>query len=407
MTQSNLILHLIAFSFTLWLGFYLIARDIRNIRLWLSGLVLISYAIGVSIHTIGHYAPSVDLAIALDRWQQVFTLLPALFWALLLIQLLRRDGLATLLTRHMTAMSVILVTTILYALSIGLIIFPAGEAMRMTAVLVLSLILFTMGVAIAWIDATEKEESFWFPFIRSLDYSAFTALLFGGQVVLVMVLGPGVQYALVILLITTITAALLIQNFANPVQAFVDGIAFFNAPQLRRARAELREAAEEAPRANNNALNLEELDPPEFSRLTRRALSQMGNLPKLANSPLIRLPIVEERLADRETQQSTLVRAAELKLILHESIERLKPPTANGAYGTSDEWRHFNVLYFPYVLGLKPYRRRFQADELDTAVQPVIDWFRSQVPERTLYNWQNKAAQLIAQDLRERSHQPN
>jgi hypothetical protein len=128
----------------------------------------------------------------------------------------------------------------------------------------------------------------------------------------------------------------------------------------------------------------------------------MGNLPKLANSPLTRLPLVETRLIEQETQLSTLTRAAELKVVLSESIERLRPPTEDEA-GTTDEWRHYNALYFPYVLGLKPYRRRFNREEVDMTVQPILDWFRTQVPERTLYNWQNKAAELVAQDLRDRS----
>lgn len=39
----------------------------------------------------------------------------------------------------------------------------------------------------------------------------------------------------------------------------------------------------------------------------------------------------------------------------------------------------------------------------DPEYQEVLDWFRSQVPERTLYNWQNTAARLVAKDLFERS----
>ncbi|NDJ55255.1 MAG: hypothetical protein GYB68_19460, partial [Chloroflexi bacterium] len=39
--------------------------------------------------------------------------------------------------------------------------------------------------------------------------------------------------------------------------------------------------------------------------------------------------------------------------------------------------------------------------ELDDDTRHVIEWFRAQVPERTLYNWQNAAAKLVAQDLRE------
>ena len=40
--------------------------------------------------------------------------------------------------------------------------------------------------------------------------------------------------------------------------------------------------------------------------------------------------------------------------------------------------------------------------ELDPAAQEALDWFRTYIPERTLYNWQNAAAKLVAQDLRER-----
>ena len=34
----------------------------------------------------------------------------------------------------------------------------------------------------------------------------------------------------------------------------------------------------------------------------------------------------------------------------------------------------------------------------------VQRWFQANVPERTLYNWQNAAAKLVAQDLREGIH---
>ena len=98
---------------------------------------------------------------------------------------------------------------------------------------------------------------------------------------------------------------------------------------------------------------------------------------------------------------STLARANELKRLLIECIEHLKPP--DSAYGTSDAWRYYNALYYPYVVGLKPYSRRlngFDAPE-DDATRLVLDWFQAQVPERTLHNWQNKASELVARDLRE------
>lgn len=123
-----------------------------------------------------------------------------------------------------------------------------------------------------------------------------------------------------------------------------------------------------------------------------------------SSSPLMRLPQITQRLPQQELPADTLQRAAELRALLTESINRLKPQ-GDQLFGISDEWRFYNALYIPYVMGLKPYSRRGYAGngEMETAVQPTLDWLRSQVPQRTLYNWQNAAAKLIAQDLRERA----
>ena len=71
-----------------------------------------------------------------------------------------------------------------------------------------------------------------------------------------------------------------------------------------------------------------------------------------------------------------------------------------GSFGTSDEWRYYNVLYFPYVAGLRPYRRGASRTGLGPLERRAFDWFVTQVPERTLYNWQTAAAKLVADDLR-------
>ena len=68
--------------------------------------------------------------------------------------------------------------------------------------------------------------------------------------------------------------------------------------------------------------------------------------------------------------------------------------------GTSDAWRHYNAVYFPYVLGLKPYARRVDMDSLDESARAALEWFQTFVPERTLHNWQNAAAKLIAEDIK-------
>ena len=109
-------------------------------------------------------------------------------------------------------------------------------------------------------------------------------------------------------------------------------------------------------------------------------------------------------LKNKSHDDNVLSRANELKLILKESIEQLKPDDDTD-FSVADEWRYYNVLYFPYIVGVKPYSRRFYRDDLDPHAEEALDWFKTYVPERTLYNWQKTAAKLIAQHLREQINQ--
>jgi hypothetical protein len=152
----------------------------------------------------------------------------------------------------------------------------------------------------------------------------------------------------------------------------------------------------------NDALNLEQLDDEAFARLTRKALSHMGNLPRLAANPLTQLELIDARLNEREAPDNTLERAAELKTLLTESIALLKPQQ-DDEFGTTEAWRFYNALYYPYVVGLKPYSRRAEHNGLDATSHEALEWFKTYVPERTLYNWQTAAAQLVAQDIKELS----
>ena len=368
MTTVELILQIIAFGLALWLGLYLLSRNLTDRRLLLAGLGLIFYAIGLALDLLARFAPESWWVV----WQRPFLYLPALFWLLLLIQLARDERpWPDRLRRQPRTVGLALAGAIFFGLGFSTFLFSVDWLPRVWLLLGIGVDLLLLGTAVAFFD---------------------------GQVALVMVFSTGVTFPMLLLLLTTISAAIIVQVFANAAQTVADQIAFSPFPRIRQQRSDLRAAADAVQRIDD-ALDLITLDDAEFARLTRRALSHMGNLPRLAASPLTRLPLIDARLQTKDIVPDTLARAAELKSVLTESIARLKP-AEQGDFGSSDAWRYYNALYFPYVVGLKPYSRRNHHDDGDTAVQQASDWFRAEVPQRTLYNWQTAAAQLIAQDLR-------
>lgn len=455
---------IIIFSLTLWLGLYLISRDLANVRLRLAGLGLVAYALGLSFDFLGIYAadptPTLAHLLASLRWPLLF--LPALCWVgsaiyslpeemLLRPRLIRlwqygllplslafySLGLATDLlftgtpkplptgfgylafglivvlplflllvllvrwlqtTRPAKLNRVLVVTLFFFLFSTGAIVLPAEWLSRYITLGLLGFDLLLLGVVIAVLDAFEQGEAFLPDALRSFSFSAASAGLFGGQVGLAMALATGPTFAMLVLLVATVATAILTQTFASQLQSLLDRLALAAFPRLRRARAELRAAGDALPRINDT-LDPLGLDEAEFGRLTRRALSNFGDLTRLATNPLTHLPVVGLRLSERGAKDDPLERAVELKALLTESIERLKPRN-KGDFGTSDEWRHYNALNWPYLAGLKPYSLRAQHDNLDGAARQALEWFRASVPERTLYNWQSAAARLVAQDLR-------
>src|SRR5579859_269983 len=333
-----LTLEILFFGLTLWLGAYLISRDAKNMRLWLAGLGLFAYALLEASFILSTYpAPST------------------------------------------------------HPLNLGLI---GWTCLR----LLIGCMLLPPGLLVARVDAREQGEVLLPHILRAFDYSFFTALLFGGQVTLVIILVTGPTFPMLLLLLATVTASILAQVFSNSVVTWLDKIAFATFPQLQQARAELHSTADTLPRINQD-LVLDALDESEFIRLTRRALSHFGDLSRLAANPLTKLPAVRTRLLTHNGRDDVLERATELKALLTESVVRLKPRD-KGDFGTSDEWRYYNALYFPYIVGLKPYSSRVQQSPSDPVLKEALAWFRNQVPERTLYNWQSAATKLVAQDLR-------
>ncbi|RIK36829.1 MAG: hypothetical protein DCC55_26120 [Chloroflexi bacterium] len=261
-------------------------------------------------------------------------------------------------------------------------------------------ILWVLDLALAYRGVVAAGEAFWPDALRSLVAAALAAILFGLPVAVTVGATTGALPALRLLLLVIVALAIGSQVLAEPLQRVLDRIVFRAQPALQQTRADLRATAETLPRVADQ-LDPLGLDEAEFVRLTRRALSCYGDLPRLSASPLTRLSTIDSRLTGQTSAVTTLARATELQRLLLEAIQRLKPPGEEDDFCAADAWRHYNALYYPYVTGLKPYSYRAHHDHLDPKSQRALEWFRSQVPERTLHNWQNAAAVLVAQYLRE------
>ncbi len=458
-----LILQVIVYGFALWLGLYLLTRDLQNQHLRYAGLGLISYALIVLGNVLYNHAPDTQTAEWIARLSLPLVIFPAVFWFMTLLYLLDdldRDwlirlkrnplflilpslfiyglGASTHLFFDYTAdppasnlgyllvfvvvlpamggaiwllsqsyqqnsqkipLGLVFLATLFFALTVGILLTPTDILPRDWMIVAVSLDIFTFGLVVAMLDAFEQGEQLRGNMVRALDVSFVTSSIFAGQVALVMQFSTGTEFAMLMLLFSTLTASIALQMFANPLARLVDELAFPQKEETREALKSMRTTAEVLSRQKPE-IDFVQMDNTEFTRLTRRALRDFSNLPKLATNPLTQLPHVTERLQDKVQTLTTLERATELKVLLTERIDALKPPD-NGDYGMSDEWRFYNALYYPYVVGIRPYSRRADYGHLDADDKTMLDWFRSRVPERTLYNWQKKAAELIAQDLRE------
>lgn len=442
------------FAFTGWFGLYLIARDRSKPVLVYTGFGLVGYALCIAFNSLFSLNAQQNPNAVLLPLGRTLLFVPALCWFGAALHLLPEETLPRWVLRGVRNMIPLAVGVIYFIFSrfnpaptfaeavlisgvfgelgmitMGLLLVTVGfvayrlwrEGRRRLWVLLLTLTLFfTLGagmlllqnqfvsfdvalmivgvdlilldVCISVLDAFDEGQTLLPDASYSFIHAMLAAVIFGGQVVLAA--GGQFNFSMLALLFGVLAAAIASQVFSESIQNGLDRLVFARLPGLRRARAELRTAASLLPRADDS-LNLRKLPEDEFIRLTRRALSNMNDPGKLAASPLMRLPMLDERVKNGHT----LERAAELKQVMTESILRLKP-IAKGDFGTADEWRFYNVLYFPYVMGIKLLAYTI-ADDLTPDGRKVVDWFRTNVPERTLHNWQNAAARLIAQDLRD------
>jgi hypothetical protein len=164
---------------------------------------------------------------------------------------------------------------------------------------------------------------------------------------------------------------------------------------------------------------LSEADEPAASLKTfkndvRRALTGLKSPPRLVNSPLLTLALVERHLDAAGMPDNRLNRVAALRELLIKQIEALRPEGETGAK-VGEAWRFYNVLYYPYVrelsrkAALAEARRLHEERQRSGQRQPgdleqVLVWL-ADVDEDTFYKWQRRASDAIATALWEQEQQ--
>jgi hypothetical protein len=435
----------VVFMLSWWLGLYLLARDPRKPVLVLAAIGLTSFAAVVALDGVRVVSGS-DV---LSRVEVYLVTVPGIAWFAVLLEMSRPgdtwrgrageivsvvavaavalvgagmagsvDGplrlghwvmLAAISLSSLGAMvkavlvkppqpvvSFVVIATLFFALGNAILVIPLGLVPSWLALASTGFDVALLGIAVAIGDAFDEGQALRADMLRSFAATAVVALLFGGQLLIGLAVS-GLQTALTVLLFTSLGIAIAINVLADPLAGLLDRLAFSRSPDLRADRAALRRTEAALPLRSANPLD--GVDDDTFARLTRRALGHYGDLSKLVASPLTALPIIDERLAARGAPDAPLERANELKALLAERIDRLKPRDG-GEFGTTEQWRHYNSLYFPYVVGVRAYAQNATAAGLDPVARQAWQWFVTEVPQRSLHNWQNAAARLIAADLR-------
>ena len=423
----------VVFTLSGWLGWYLLARDPRKPVLALAAVGLCGFTLVVALDAVR--TANVTHTRLLSQVEIYLVAIPSVAWFAVLVELSRpcdhwrartREFLVigavgglTLLGAMIVALArpaqpvpvgrrglgLVIVATLFFALGNAILIIPLGLLPSWLALASTGVDVLLLGVAVALSDAFDEGQALRADMLRSFAGSMVVAVLFGGQVLIGLALTrnePTAQTALTVLLFTILEIAITVQVLADPLAGVLDRLTFWKSPTLRADRAALRHTGAALPLRSVDPLrDIQEVDDETFVRLTRRALGHYADLAKLVASPLTALPVIDERLAGRGAPDHPLERANELKAVLADGIGRLKPRDA-GDFGTTEEWRYYNALYFPYVVGVRAYAQNATASGLDPTARRAWQWFVTEVPQRSLHNWQNSAARLIAAHLRAR-----
>jgi hypothetical protein len=142
-----------------------------------------------------------------------------------------------------------------------------------------------------------------------------------------------------------------------------------------------------------------------FKDAVRRALTSLKSPPRLAQSQLLTLAMVERRVAQAGLPDNRLNRVVMLRELLVEQIEGLRP-SDDASAKVGDAWRFYNVLYYPYVRELSrkgalaearrlSEERRRDGQRTPGDLEQVLSWL-ADVDEDTFYKWQRRASDTIA-----------
>jgi hypothetical protein len=413
-----------AFALSCWLACYLIGRDPSRVTLRWSAAALVSYALGVAAWTVSPGSATAEILLCIPAlcWAgAVVSLLPltpverrpidrgALLLGgafLLMIVFLPQAGRLVVLAPMVGALSLmwrlraqvvpamlplaLTVMAVLCTAALVLLLFTtSGE---LAAIAALGLDLLVVGYLMAVAHAGESGERLRPDLRRSLVAQIAVLVLAGIPAGVTIWLVPD-HDGVALLQFAVLATGSALAGLGSQVRRALDRVALSDDQPLRADRSALFLNADALLRRREQR-RLNTVGEPEFLRMTRRALTDFGDLNRLARSPLTDLPAVERRLAGRDDQPRA--RARELRAVLRECVSAMRPA---GPFGTTEEWRYYNVLQFCCVMGLNPYARRLRTDGVSREARLAVEWFKRYVPQDITKQWQREAAMLVAEQL--------
>jgi hypothetical protein len=434
---------LIVFFISAWLGMYLISRNFNKESLIWAGLGLISFAFAIVIEAIVPYTEAFSW---LNILQKGAIYIPPVFWTgeilsihispsehrynylrawkyfgafatliivglysfsilpIFIVQLASLIPLTLAFTLFIFSLTksktkppigLLLVGTIFFTISLGVFL-PSSLISKSWVITLIGLDIVLMGIGIAVLDAFDEGHQLKKDMKDSLISTTAIGILFSGQVAIVIYFSPAINEFLVLLLFSSLFSAVFVQSI--PVMAISS--MFNKNDEVKKNIKKFQVLSHKSKMILKDEIDFYNMPNDEFERYTRRAISYINDLAKLSTSPLIKHPLVEKYLQESENQEDTLSRTHALKVLLSKFIFRLKPQIEDSS-GTTDDWKYFNVLYYPYIAGIKPNKKLLFQDGISPEDKKVIEWFVDQVPDRTLYNWQNIASKMIAQHFQD------